>query len=589
MKPGDIDLSDPRSFVEGVPHDYFAMLRREAPVSWQPRSDGTGPGFWCITRYQDIVSAEKQVPLFSSRTNISPMPAPETSVATQLDHNLILSDPPRHGFLRRLIMTGFSPKAIQKIEAQMRVYARQAVDSVIERGECDFVDVAAYLPVEVVSDILGVAPYDRPRLFEWANLMFGTQDSELSSPTRNLIGAMEMFTYARQLGAKKRAHPVDDIFSTIAVAQENGQQLSDTDLGSLFLLMATAGNETTRTQAIHGIHLLMEHRDVMEQLRAKPDLMPNAVEEMLRLTTPAMGFMRKLTDDTVFEGQPMKAGDKVMLWYVSGNRDESVFPEAGRFNITRSNARDHLSFGARGAPHMCLGAMLARTELRIVLSEVIERIPDIALAGRIERQTSNFTNGVKRMPVRFTPGRSSEQPPVNRLYQSHAAAKATTAAPPPQKAAPRPEVETTESGDNDMPIKLIPLATATLKLGTPTVMPEGPRGTRLIVEVASATWEGERLRAKQLKGAAGDWALVAPDGTLSIDVRATLETHDGALIFLNYQGRSDYTKAGAAPLVIAPLFETGDPRYAWLNKVQAIGRGTALDMETLVYEIYEVM
>jgi len=372
MKVGDVDLSNPVVFEAGVPYAYFALLRKEAPVTWQPSIYGEGFGFWNITRFADIAEVEKNVEAFSSKTNVSPMPTPESTLSSTVDRSIILSDPPRHSFLRRSITGGFTPRAIAKLEERIKQCAVEAIDSVIEKGECDLHDVAAYTPIEVVADILGVPAHDRQRLYDWANAMFGTTDPELSDPQKNMMGAMQMFSYARRLAKLRRANPGEDVFSLIALAEEDGEQLDDIDLGATFIVLATAGNETTRTQFLQGVLTLIEHPQAMATLREDLSLLPNAIEEMLRWTTPALGFARKATRD------------------------------------------------------------------------------------------------------------------------------------------------------------------------------------------------------------------------IEVDVRATLETDDGATIFVSYQGRSDYTKAGAAPIITAPLFETSDPRYLWLNKVQAIARGRAEGMSKLVYDIYEV-
>lgn len=576
MKPGDIDLSDPAVFEQGVPYDYFALLRREAPVSWQPSSyDG---GFWSITRYADIQAVERNVEVFTSKCNVSLMPTPESTLASTIDHSIILSDPPRHSFLRRSITGGFTPRAIARLEERIKQCAVEAIDSVIEKGECDLHDVAAYTPIEVVADVLGVPAHDRQRLYDWANAMFGTSDPELSDPQKNMMGAMQMFSYARRMAKKRRENPGEDVFSLIALAEEEGVQLDDVDLGATFIVLATAGNETTRTQFLQGTLALIQHPEAMAALREDLSLLPNAIEEMLRWTTPALAFARKATRDIEIGGQLVKAGQRVVLWYCSGNRDESVFEQPDRFDIRRANAKQHQAFGASGGIHRCLGAMLARAELNAMFTQLVTRLPDIRLAGPVARLRSNFTNGIKRMPVQFTPGRATGDSAHVRMY---ATGSDRAVAPPPRPAAVLQAVD-------GHAIRLHPLATATLELGVPQVIANGPKGTRLIVEVASAQWQGERLNAKQIGAPAGDWALVSHEGTLAIDVRATLETDDGAIIYVSYQGRSDYTQAGAAPIVTAPLFETSDPRYLWLNKVQAIARGRAEGMGRLIYDIYEV-
>lgn len=583
MNVGDVDLTSPDSFLEAVPFEYFRFLREHAPLTFSPRA--TDGGYWNIVRYADIAAIEKDVESFTSRTNVSPMDTSEAQLANTIDNSIILTDPPQHTFLRRSIRDAFVPKAVKQLEESMKVYARNAIDAVIEKGSCDLHDVAAYTPIEIVADILGVPAHDRPKLFEWANAMFGQLDPELSDHQRATLGGFQMFSYARRVTRRRREKPTGDVFSMLANAIRDGRQLTDMELGATFIVLATAGNETTRTQYLHGMAELIARPDVLAELRDDPSLIPNAVEEMLRWTTPALGFARKATRDYELHGQTIKQGDRVMLWYVSGNRDAAVFDDPDTFDIRRPNAAaKHLSFGSVGGIHRCLGSMLAKAELNAMFAESTARLHDLCLDGPIRRLRSNFTNGIKHMPVRFTPGQRLGESSDIAMYASENNTAAIAAAAAASAAAARPTVvEDREDG-----IQLVPLARATLTLGVPAVMPGTPRGMRMIVDVADARWEGERLKASQLSQPSGDWAVVSPDGTLHVDVRTTLETDDGALIYVRYEGRSDYTNVATSPIIVAPLFETADPRYAWLNKIQAIAKGRAANMGTLVYDIFEV-
>jgi cytochrome P450 len=581
LKVGDVDLANPEIFEHAVPYEYFAMLRKEAPITWQPQPEEENGGFWNITRYADIEEIEKNIEVFTSRCDISPMPVPQSTLENTIDHSIIMSDQPRHTFLRQAIMKAFTPKAIKKLEETIQTCAADAMNAIIDKGECDLHDMAAYTPIEVVAEILGVPAHDRQKLFDWANAMFGSSDPELSDPQSNMMGAFQMFSYARRLGMARRSDPGEDVFSMLSAAEENGEQLSDIDLGATFIVLATAGNETTRTQFLQGALLLIEHPEIATQLREDPSLMNNAVEEMLRLTTPAMCFARRATRDHTVNGQLIKEGEKVLMWYVSGNRDESVFEDPDTFNIFRKNANKHLSFGSNGAIHRCLGANLARTELRAMLQQLVNRLPDLQLAGNVDRLRSNFTNGIKRMPVKFSKGQPTADASHVKMYASgyeEALKKGSEAAEP----------EVVLQGVEGHDIQLVHLARVELQLGVPAIIPEGPRGTRLMVEVTKASWQGARIKAVGAPCPAGDWATVSADGALMIDVRATIETDDGATIFVSYEGRSDYSKGGTAPIIITPKFETSDPRYLWLNKVQAVGRGRSEGMSKLIYEVYEV-
>lgn len=417
MKLGDIDLTDVNLFEQGVPHDYFAFLRKEHPISWTQNPNGGG--FWSAVRYKDITEVEANTDVFSNKTNITPGEVPEETLAATVDRMIILSDPPRHGTLRKLIMSGFTPKAISQIEEHIRQLAVDSIDAVIEDGQCDFHDLAAHMPIEVVADLLGVPAEDRQNLFNWANAMFGGGDPRVSSHAGMERARQEMFGYAMKLATLRRAQPGTDVFSQIAMAEIDGERLSEFDLGCFFLIMATAGNETTRTQILHGTKLLIENPEAMQALREDISLLPNAVEEMLRITAPALGFARKATQDYEIGGQTIKAGERVVLWYCSGSRDEELFEHPDLFDVRRKNARDHMAFGSKTGIHRCLGAMLARSELMAIIKEIVTRLPDIQLDGEVERLRSNFTNGINHMPVRFSPDKPNRAQKIS-FYAANA-------------------------------------------------------------------------------------------------------------------------------------------------------------------------
>lgn len=402
MKIGDVDISDQSVFIDAVPHDYFRLLREEDPVHWQP--DGEGGGFWAVTRYADIVAVEKNPALFSSRTNISPQNVSPEQLAATVDHVIILTDPPRHTFLRSAFAPAFTPKALNAMEPRIREVVTQAIDAVIEQGTCDFLDVAAYIPIEVVADMMGVAAEDRPKAFDWANAIFGSSDPELSNPHLSHLAGQQMFGYALTLAARYRAQPADNLFSRVANLHEGDGYLPDMDVGAAFLILATAGNETTRTQLLHSMLALIEHPEAAEELRRDRSLIDNFIEESLRWYSPLITMARIATEDTELGGQRIRKGERVALWFSSANRDAAVFADPDRFDIRRANARDHVAFGARGSIHHCLGSMLARVELRVAFEEILDRLTDVRLAGPVRRLRSNFTNGIKSLPIRFTPG-----------------------------------------------------------------------------------------------------------------------------------------------------------------------------------------
>jgi cholest-4-en-3-one 26-monooxygenase len=292
---------------------------------------------------------------------------------------------------------------VKQLDDAMRDRATRIVDAICEKGECDFVsDVAAELPLQVISDILGVPQEDRFRVFDWSNRMIGADDPEYAQSEDNpLEAAMELYAYAHNLAAERKQNAQDDIVSILLNAEVEGHTLTETEFDMFFLLLSVAGNETTRNALAHGMLALIEHPDQRQKLVDDLSLMPSAVEEILRWGTPVMCFRRTATQDTEVNGNHIKAGDKVVIWYISANRDETVFDDPYAFDITRS-PNPHISFGG-GGPHFCLGANLARMEMNVMFEELFRRLPDIELNGPVERLKSHFINGIKHLPVKFTP------------------------------------------------------------------------------------------------------------------------------------------------------------------------------------------
>jgi cholest-4-en-3-one 26-monooxygenase len=292
---------------------------------------------------------------------------------------------------------------IGQLDQHIRDVAREIVDRVAERGECDFVvDIAAELPLQVIAEMMGVPTEDRHKLFEWSNRMIGSEDPEYAvTDAEAMEAATEMFMYANELAAKKRANPGDDIISALLQAEVEGERLTDLEFDLFFELLAVAGNETTRNLISHGMHFMFQYPHAWQQLLADRSLMNSAVEEMLRFASPVMYMRRTAQHDIELRGQAIKEGDPVALWYISGNRDEEVFDRPNEFDITRS-PNDYIAFGG-GGPHFCLGANLAKLEIRVMFEELLNRLPDLQLAGDVQRLRSNFINGIKHMPVTFAP------------------------------------------------------------------------------------------------------------------------------------------------------------------------------------------
>lgn len=387
----------------------FRVLRAEDPVHWHPEPQGKG--FWCVTRHADVVAVNRNPTLFSSERNgVSLQDMGDRVGIGAMDSRgqmMLMTDPPKHTRYRRLVSKGFTPRMIGLIERHLEYRAELIVDSVIEKGSCDFVtDLAAELPLQAIAEIMGVPQSDRHLLFEWSNQLIGVDDPEyggegLREDASN--AALELYLYSNQLAKLRAADPKDDIVTLLINAEIDGDRLSEAEFDMFMLLLAVAGNETTRNATAHGMLALLEHPEQWANLKADPDAwMETAIEEILRWGTPVMHFRRTATADTTIAERAVAEGDKVVMWHISANRDETVFADPFVFDIGRE-PNPHIAFGGGGA-HFCLGANLARAELQIIFREIIERLPEISLAGPPERLRSNFIGGIKHLPVEFPIG-----------------------------------------------------------------------------------------------------------------------------------------------------------------------------------------
>jgi cholest-4-en-3-one 26-monooxygenase len=405
MQLDDVDLLDPDVFKEGRHHEMFEVLRREDPVHFHP--EPRGPGFWCVTRHEDLITVNRDYEVFSSAEHgiMIPDVTPEGDMVREM---MLYMDPPRHTRYRLLVNKGFTPRMIGLIEDGLRTKARLIVDNVIEGEQCDFVvDIASELPLQAIAELMGVPQEDRHKIFDWSNRMVGIDDPEFEGDRNSgTEAAGELYLYANTLAAEKRADPRDDIVSKLLGSEIDGDRLSEAEFDMFFLLLSVAGNETTRNATSHGMKALMDNPDQFAALVANPDLLAGAVEEILRWATPVLHFRRTALRDYELGGKQIKAGDKVVMWHISANRDETVFDDPFTFDIQRS-PNEHIAFGG-GGPHFCLGANLARMELRLVFDEIVRRMPDMRLAGPTEYLRSNFIGGIKHMPVSFTPGARHE-------------------------------------------------------------------------------------------------------------------------------------------------------------------------------------
>jgi cholest-4-en-3-one 26-monooxygenase len=313
---------------------------------------------------------------------------------------MIDTDPPRHTRLRRLVSSAFTPKAMRVLEESLRVRAARIVDHALELGTFDLVaEVASELPLQAIADIMGTPQEDRRKIFDWSNRMVGLDDPDFAAADGKAAVA-ELYEYVNELAKKRRADPQDDIITTLVKAQIDGDALSEAEFDLFMVLLSLAGNETTRNTISWGVWALSEHPDQYALLRGESGRIDAAVEEILRWASPVYNFRRTATRGTNIHGQPIAAGDKVVMWYISANRDEAVFNDPFRFDIERT-PNPHVAFGG-GGPHFCLGASLARMQLRLLFSEITRRSSQVTLAGPPERLRSSVLRGIKRMPVTFT-------------------------------------------------------------------------------------------------------------------------------------------------------------------------------------------
>jgi cytochrome P450 len=395
---GGVDLADPDTYLSGMPFDAFRELRGRSPVAWHPYKDG--PGFLALTGYDEILTVSRDSATWSSQTAGVFFDVPSPQDEFQLALMMLTMDPPRHTKLRSLVSKGFTPRRVARLNEHVADMARRIVDDVAERGECDFVnDVAGALPSYVIAELLGIPLEDGRRLYQLTEIMNSGAVGD-AVQTHVVDAQMQMFSYGSELAARKRSNPGDDIATALLDAEVDGERLTDLEFNMFFLLLINAGGDTTRNLVASGILALTDHPDERERLAADPSLLPTAIEELLRYTTPVTVFVRTATKDTELRGIPVKAGERAAMFYPSANRDENHFVDPDRLDISRA-PNPHLAFGG-GGTHFCLGANLARVEATAIIPEVLARLKDLELAGPVERVRSNLMNGIHSMPVKFT-------------------------------------------------------------------------------------------------------------------------------------------------------------------------------------------
>ncbi len=403
---GLADLNDLDLFSDGQPHDVFRRLREEAPVFWNPEKDG--PGYWVITRYDDIVQISKKPRIFSNALgghyiSYDSMGITDPEAQNAFLHMLLAMDPPEHNVHRRLIAPAFNPNIVRKFEDGVRHKVRELLDRIASRGECDFVtEVATPLPLWTLSELLGVPEVDRQDIIKWSNEALALLDPDyFASPEAGQHVFVKMFDYGKRIMALRREHPADDLTSIMANTRIDGEGLPQATLDGFFVLMILAGNETTRNTIAGAMRALTEFPEQRRKLCADPLLIPNAVEEMLRYVSAIIYMRRTATEDTEIRGQKIAKNDKVVMWYGGANFDSDVFEKPYEFDVTRSNAREHLAFGI--GQHFCIGSQVARMQVRIMYEEILARFPDMRAVGNYRYLRSNHLNGLKSMPVVFTP------------------------------------------------------------------------------------------------------------------------------------------------------------------------------------------
>jgi cytochrome P450 len=406
----DVDLADNDRFLDGVtPWRMFDTLRRHDPVHWQPEP-APNSGFWAVTRHADIVTVDRDAETFTSTRFVNLEEVDDDLMAIR--RSMLETDGTRHHALRRLLQKDFSHRAVARYEVFLRGLTARTLDAALAKGRFDFVsEIAADFPINVLARMLDVPDGDTGKLIEWGNRIIGNTDpdyadvllhSEESERYRNLPfrspAALEVFEYGRQLAAERRGGAGTDLVSKLANQQPaDGIPLSANDFDNYFLLLVVAGNETTRHAISHSMLALLQNPEQLARLRDNLDLMPTAVEEFLRWASPVYHFRRTATRDVELGGKRIREGDKVVLWFASGNRDEDVFREPYTLDVTR-RPNDHVTFG-KGSPHFCLGNTLARLEIRVIFEELLPRLADIRLTGDVRRVRSNFVNGIKELPV----------------------------------------------------------------------------------------------------------------------------------------------------------------------------------------------
>lgn len=405
-----VDITNPDVYVEGVPHATFKRLRDEEPVSWWDEPEASG--FWAVTRYEDVLSVSHQPHLFSSAKGIrlEEMTAEELAARK----TMMEMDRPEHTAYRRLVQPPFLPRVVNTYQADLRELARQVLEGVQGRSEFDFVtEIARKLPMLMLGKMLGVPDEDGPWLVSMGDALIGNTDPEFTTHPVDQVdteafrlmpfrspSSYKLFEYAEKQAKQRYEQATDDLTSMLLLPKRDGDPLSEHEFKNFFALLVAAGNDTTRYTLAAGLEALLQQPEQLAELRDHPELMPTAVEEILRWGSVTMHFRRTAIQDTELAGKRIKAGDKVVIYYISADYDERQFPEPFRFDLKRS-PNDHVAFGLR-SPHKCIGEHLARLEIKVLFEELLPLVSQIEANGPIERLRSNFISGIKHLPVKVT-------------------------------------------------------------------------------------------------------------------------------------------------------------------------------------------
>jgi len=395
----DINLISPETFAAtGHPWEQYAWLRKNAPVYWH--DEPNGPGFWAITKYEDVRTISRLPKVFSSYETSVMLPDPDPMGLYAQRLMMLNMDPPQHDRFKLLVSRGFTPKNAPLLRPKIEELARDIVDAVLAKGECDFVtEIAGRLPSGLIAELMGMPRVDGERLYDLTEIMH-TNDDAIAPPEIKMNAVGEMLGYAQTVADLKRQSPGDDLATILVNAEVDGDRLTDEEFQWFFLLLVNAGGDTTRNLLAAGLKLLLDHPDQRTKLMGDLDgLLGSAVEEMLRYCSPVTHFKRTAMQDIVVGGQSIKTGERVVMFYGSANRDEDIFENADTFDVTR-HPNPHVAFGA-GGPHLCLGMHVARVELAVMFRELLTRMPHIEAGGPIERMHSSFIAGVHRMPIKY--------------------------------------------------------------------------------------------------------------------------------------------------------------------------------------------